>query len=111
MASHSSRLRRIEEKIDVIIKIKGWLADDTGSSAWTKAWKLRGMCSSGGPLTTLTVENLTFNTGSQQAYLEEVNFIAHPLRTKNLRINETSSASMGIARIEVDLSIYLGDQR
>ena len=99
------------KKVEDQIKIKGWLADDTGSSAWTKAWQLRGMSSSGGPLADFTLENLSFDTGSQEAYLEEVNFIAHPLRTKNLRINETSSASMGVARIEVDLSIYLGDAR
>jgi len=99
------------KKVEDNIKIRGWLEDDTGSSAWTKAWKLRGMSSSGGPLTDLTIENLTFGTGSQQAFLEEVNFIAHPLRAKGLKINETSSDSVGVARIEVDLSIYLGDKR
>jgi len=99
------------KKVEDNIKIRGWLADDTGSSAWTKAWKLRGMSSSGGPLSNLTIENLTFGTGSQQAYLEEVNFIGHPLRAKGLKINETSSDSVGVARIEVGLSIYLGDER
>jgi len=99
------------KKVEDAIKIRGWLADDTGSSAWTKAWKLRAMSSSGGPLSDLTIEDLTFGTGSQEAYLEEVNFIAHPLRAKGLTINQTSSASMGIARIECDLSIYLGDAR
>ncbi len=99
------------KKVEDQIKIRGWLEDDTGSSAWTKAWKLRAMSSSGGPLTDLTIENLTFGTGSQEAYLEEVNFIAHPLRAKGLTINETSSDSMGVARIECDLSIYLGDAR
>ncbi len=99
------------KKIEDSMKIRGWLSDDTGSSAWTKAWKLRGMVTSGGPLSSLIVENLTFDTGSQEAYLEEVNFISHPLTSKNLKINETSSASMSIARIEVDLSIYLGDAR
>jgi len=99
------------KKVEDQIKIRGWLADDTGSSAWTKAWQLRGMSASGGPLTTLTIEDQTFGTGSQQAFLEEVNFIAHPLRAKGLTINETSSTSIGIARIEVDLSIYLGDER
>lgn len=99
------------KKVEDNIKIRGWLEDDTASSAWTKAWKLRGMCSSGGPLSDLTIENLTFGTGSQEAYLEEVNFIAQPLRAKGLKINETSSDSVGVARIEVSLSIYLGDER
>ncbi len=98
------------KKVEDNIKIKGWLEDTPGSSAWTKAWQLRGMSSSGGPLTDLTIENLTFGTGSQQAFLEEVNFIAHPLRAKGLKINETSSDSIGVARIEVGLSIYLGDE-
>ncbi len=99
------------KKIEDNIKIRGWLEDDTGSSAWTKAWKLRAMSSSGGPLSDLTIENLTFGTGSQEAYLEEVNFIAKPLRAKGLKINETSSDSVGVARIEVSLAVYLGDKR
>jgi len=99
------------KKVEDQIKIRGWLEDDGSSSAWTKAWKLRAMSSSGGPLSNLTIENLTFGTGSQQAFLEEVNFIAHPLRAKGLKINETSSDSVGVARIECDLSIYLGDAR
>jgi len=99
------------KKVEDNIKIRGWLEDDTASSAWTKAWKLRGMSSSGGPLSSLIIENLTFGTGSQEAYLEEVNFIAQPLRAKGLTINETSSDSVGVARIEVGLSIYLGDER
>jgi len=99
------------KKVEDQIKIRGWLEDDASSSAWTKAWKLRAMSSSGGPLTNLIIENLTFDTGSQEAFLEEVNFIAHPLTAKGLTINETSSSSTGVARIEVDLSIYLGDER
>jgi len=98
------------KKIEDTIKIRGWLIDTVASSAWTQAWKLRSMAASGGPVS-LVIENLTFGTGSQQAFLEEVSFIAHPLRAKGLTINETSSDSMGVARIEVDLAIYLGDER
>jgi hypothetical protein len=99
------------KKIEDNIKLKGWLVDTTGSSAWTQAWQLRAMSSSGGPVSSLVIENLTFSSATQAAYLEEVNFIAHPNRTQGLRINETSSKSVGIARIEVDLSFYLGDAR
>lgn len=99
------------KKVEDAIKIKGWLVDETGSSAWQQAWQLRSMSSSGGPVTSLIIEDLTFGTGSQQAFLEEVTFIAHPNRTQSLRINETSSASVDIARVEVDLSFYLGDER
>jgi len=99
------------KKVEDQIKIRGWLIDTTASSAWSQAWKLRAMSTSGGPLSDLTIENLTFGTGSQEAFLEEVNFIAHPLTAKGLTINETSSDSIGVARIECDLSIYLGDER
>ena len=100
-------LKRIEDNL----KLRGWLQDTTDSSAWTKAWKLRAMEAVGGPLTSLTIENLTFGTASQQAFLEEVNFIAHPNRVQGLTINNTSSESLGVARIEVDLNFYLGDAR
>lgn len=99
------------KKIDDNLKLKGWLVDTTASSAWQQAWQLRGMCSSGGPVSSLIVEDQTFDTSSQQAFLEEINFIAHPLRAKGVRINETSSDTIGIARIEVDLSFYIGDER
>jgi len=99
------------KKIEDNIKVRGWLIDTTDSSAWTKAWKLRAMSSAGGPITSLVIENLTFGTGSQQAFLEEVNFIAYPNRVQGLTINNTSSASQGIARIECDLNFYLGDNR
>lgn len=99
------------KKIEDTIKLKGWLIDTTASSAWTQAWRLRGMESSGGPVNSLIIEDLTFGTGSQQAFLEQINFIAHPNRTQGLRINETSSKSVGVARIEVDCDFYLGDAR
>ena len=99
------------KKVEDNIKLGGWLIDTTDSSAWTKAWKLRAMSVVGGPISSLVIENQTFGTGSQQAFLEEINFIAHPNRVQGLTINNTSSASMGIARIEIDLNFYLGDSR
>lgn len=99
------------KKVEDNIKLRGWLVDTTASSAWTQAWRLRGMATSGGPVTSLIVEDLTFGTGSQQAFLEQVNFIAHPARTLGLTINNTSSSSINKTRIEVDLDFYLGDAR
>ena len=99
------------KKVEDTIKLRGWLIDTTASSAWTQAWRLRGMESSGGPVSSLVIENLTFGTGSQQAFLEQVSFIGYPNRTQGLRINQTSSKSLGVARIEVDLDFYLGDAR
>jgi hypothetical protein len=102
------------KRIEDTIKIRGWIEDSgttSALSAWNKAWQLRAMSSSGGPLTTLGIENLTFSSttasGNAAAYLEEVNFIAVPYPGKT--INTVSSK--GIARIEVDCSFYLGDER
>ncbi len=102
---------RDTKRVEDNIKIRGWLSDTTDSSAWTKLWKLRSMSVVVGALQSLVIEDLTFGTGSQQAFLEEVNFIVYPNRTQGLAINQTSSASIGKARIEIDLNFYLGDQR
>ena len=99
------------KNIEFEMKLRGWLIDTTDSSAWTKAWKLRAMCTVGGPVSSLVIENQTFNTSSQQVFLEDITFIAHPNRVQGLTINNTSSASMGIARIEIDLDLYVGDSR
>ncbi|MHA1191941.1 MAG: hypothetical protein ACTSP9_06545 [Promethearchaeota archaeon] len=100
-------LKRVEDTM----KIRGWLIDTTNSSAWEQAWQLRGMCASGGPITELIVDNLTFSSATQTAFLEEVNFVVNPTRTLQLDIADTSSASMNTARVEVDLAFYLGDER
>ncbi|MBE3092812.1 MAG: hypothetical protein IMZ51_04040 [Chloroflexi bacterium] len=99
------------KNIDFEMKLRGWLVDTTASSAWTQAWKLRAMCTSQGPIASLIIEDKTFTSSTQQVYLEDINIIAHPNRTQGLRINETSSKSLGVARIEADLSLYAGDQR
>jgi len=96
-------LKRIEDTI----KIRGWLVDGQSETAWSKAWKLRAMCASGGALTSLIIEDLTFSTSSQQAFLEEVNFIVSALDTARI----TTNKGKGTARIEIDLTFYLGDAR
>jgi len=69
------------------------------------------MCSTGGPLKTLAIENLTFSSttasGNAAAFLEEVTFIGNPFPQK--LINQPSGK--GMARIEIDCSFYLGDER
>ena len=99
------------KKVEDSFKLRGWLADTTDSSAWTKLWKLRAMEVVGGPITSLVIEDKTFNTSSVSAFLEEVTAIPHANRVQGLTINNTSSASMEVARIEVDLSFYLGTNR
>jgi len=105
-------LQRLEETMT----ITGWLEDDETETAWNKAWKLRAMCSLGGPLKTLTIgetedstpPKIVFGSGSvQDAFLEEVTFTINPDDTGPI----TQSNSSYPARIEVNLSIYFGDER
>lgn len=102
------------KKIEDTITIKAWLCDDDTYTAWDKCWKLRAMCTSGGPLTSLVIENLTFPTGSSpnytipQAFLEDVGFNVKP---DDLGVINTNSNVTDVARIEVTLSFYIGNER
>jgi len=89
------------------IVMKGILEDESSKTAWEKAWELRGMCSTGGPLTSLVIGNLTFSSATQQVFLEEVNWVLEPDGTGDI----TSSEGKGIARIGIQLNFYLGDER
>jgi len=98
------------KKIEDTIKIRGWVIDETGETAWNKAWKLRAMAASGGPVTNLTIENVEFKSATQQAFLEACTIIAKPLKTTfNKNLNEVSK--QGIARLEVDLDFFVGNER
>jgi hypothetical protein len=107
-------LKRVEDTI----KIRGWLADGTGSnqSAWNRAWQLRSMCSSGnvggdkGALNSLTIDNITMSSSTTQCFLEEVSFIAGSKNLDNWG-NISQTGNTGIAKIQVDLSIYVGNPR
>ena len=99
------------KKIEDTIKVRGYLIDQTDSSAWQQAWQLRAMSVVGGPLTSLIIDNLTFSSGTQEAFLEAVTFTAYPARTLGLDIADTSSASVDVVRIEIDLAFYIGDER
>jgi hypothetical protein len=109
-------LKRIEDTI----KIRGVLEDDSTDSAWNKAWKLRAMCSSGGALTTFIIDNIQFTSATQQAFLEDVTFIAKPTDSGlstglpaglDESVVAVSDTNNGIARIEVDLTFYIGNPR
>lgn len=102
-------LKRLEDTIS----IRGWLTDDTGSSAWNKAWQLRSMCSSGnvsgdkGALTSLVIDNVTMGSATTKAFLEEVTWRANPQSTQQL----SATGSEGIGRIEINLGIYVGNPK
>jgi hypothetical protein len=90
-----------------VINIKGWIEDDSTETAWNKAWKIRAMCSRGGPLTNLTIDNIQFTSATQQAFLEDIAFTAKADDTGALN---TAQAD-GIARVSVQLNFFIGDER
>lgn len=76
-------------------------------TAWEKYWRLRAMLSTGGALTSFILENITFSSSTQEAFLEDI--------TGNIKGNDTGvineSAGDGVARMDVGLSFFIGDAR
>jgi len=89
------------------VVIKGWLTDDSVSSAWEKFWQLRAMCSRGGPITNLTIDNIEFKSVTQEAFLEDVSGTAKADDSGALNTNKLDDR----ARVEVALSFFIGDER
>jgi len=89
------------------IVINGWLADDDTDTAWEKFFRLRAMATKGGPLVNLTIENLQFKSTSQKAFLEEVTGTIISDDTGSINVNKGD----GIARIEVVLTFFIGEER
>ena len=92
------------------IAIKGWIEDDgTSNTGWEQYWKLRAMCSRGGPLTSLTLDNIVFDGSSdrQQAYLEKVQATTRSNDIQTL----TTDGGPGVARVELLLNFLIGDER
>ncbi len=89
------------------IVINGWIEDDSVDTAWEKYWRLRAMCSRGGKLTNLTIENIEFKDTTQQAFLEDITgtFIADDTGSINILKDD------GVARIELTLTFYIGNER
>ena len=96
----------LKQGVDDII-IKGWLEDDSTSSAWEKFWQLRAMCSRGGPLTNLTIDNIEFDSDTQEVYLVDVLGVAKAEDSGALNTNTLDDR----ARVEVALSFFIGDER
>ena len=89
------------------VVIKGWLADDSTSTAWEKFWQLRAMISRGGPLTNLTIENIQYKSSTQEAYLEDIAGTIKADDTGSINSAQTN----GTARVEVVLTCFIGDER
>jgi len=112
-------LKRIEDTI----KVRGWLedtpaddssvlvggvAEDTAVTAWEKFWILRAMCTSGGALTNVTIDNVQFTSSTQEAFLEDITGIINPT---DIALLNTNTGNGNVARVQVELSLYLGDAR
>ena len=89
------------------VVIKGWLSDNSTSTAWEKFWQLRAMVSRGGPLTNLTIENIQYKSDTQEAYLEDIVGTIKADDTGSINVAQTN----GTARVEVVLSCFIGDER
>lgn len=89
------------------IVINGWLEDDATDTAWEKFWRLRAMVSRGGPLTNLTIEDIQFKGSTQEAFLEDVSGTINADDTGSINVSQGN----GIARIELVLSFFIGDER
>lgn len=89
------------------ITIGGWLEDDSSESAWNKAWKLRAMCSRGGPLTNLTIDDVQFSSSTQECFLENVTCTVNADDSGALNTNKSDDR----ARVEVELKFLVGDER
>jgi len=89
------------------IAIKGWLEDDSSDSAWEKFWRLRAMCSRGGPVVNLTIDNIQFKSTTQEAFLEDVTGIIKADDSGVLNSNTADDR----ARIQISLVFFIGDER
>jgi len=89
------------------IVIKGWIEDDATDTAWEKFFRLRAMCSRGGPLTNFTIDNIEFKSDTQEAFLEDIVGIIKSDDTGAIN----SNFGDGTGRIELTLSIFIGDER
>ena len=89
------------------VVIHGWIEDDDTDTAWEKYWRLRAMASRGGPVTNLIIENIEFKSATQQAFLEDV---AGTIVADDTGVINTTRGN-GVARIELVLSFFIGDER
>ncbi len=96
----------LKRGVDELV-INGWLDDDATNTAWEKYWHLRAMVVSGGPLNNLIVDNLTFDTTTQQCFLNDVSGTLNPNDAGDIHV----SAGKDIARIEITLTFLMGDER
>jgi len=89
------------------IVIRGQLEDTSSTAAWEQFWRLRAMCSGGGPLVNLTIDNIQFKSDTQVAFLEDVVATINPNDSGDLNINKADDR----VRVEISLQFFIGDER
>ena len=104
-SAQQSKVIDIQSVTDEIM-MRLTLDDDDSETAKSKYWKLRAMCAVGGSLTSLTIGNIVYNTGTIPAHLEEVTAI---LPSDDTGTIETTQNPVG--RMEVSLKFFLGADR
>ena len=87
--------------------IRGYLEDETGETAWNKFWILRAMCSRGGSLTSVVIDNITFSSATQEAFLESITGIVNPKDNGRMDVNHADDR----VRMDVSISLFIGDER
>ena len=98
-------LKNLSEKLT----ITGWLEDDDTETAWEKAWMLRAMEVTGGPINVLTVgkpvvKDIWFNSSTITANLERVSW--------NYKPHDTEITSQeGVAKIEITLVFTIANTK
>lgn len=95
------------QRIEDTIVIRGWLEDDNTETAWNKLWKLRAMQTRGGQLTSVTIANVVFNDTTLPAHIEKLTWTLKSDDTSEINVAQAS----GTARIEVNITLYLGADR
>lgn len=89
------------------IVIRGWLEDNDTSTAWEKFWQLRAMCSRGGALTSAVIDNITFSSSTQEAFLEDIT-ATH--KSDDLGALNTDHQN-DTPRVEIRINLFIGDER
>jgi hypothetical protein len=106
-------------KIEETCRLKGYLEDGATYTAWKKVWMIRAMCTSGNinsegaRLNSLKIGDITFSSSNIQPHLEDLTwkFQSQDKEPQTAYTNVNNTNQDDIARIEVSIAIYFGDDR
>lgn len=112
------------KNINETIVIHCWLEDDATDTAWNKYWKLRAMVTVGGMIDYMKLKEEDFVIGDNEDSKEILEFKTSSTTGTGINIEELTGSiksddtgtinateNTGTARIEVAITIFLGDVR